>query len=159
MANTRSTLKPAIIAAIRAALKSEFDSYQNASLQTRQSGSDDESRADGKYDTQSTEANYLADGQARQAEEIAQAAATYAAMESRDFKVFHSVDIGALIELDIQQQSQWFFLGPASGGLEIEVEQQTITVITPDSPLGQQLIGRHTGDHISSPKAEILSIT
>ncbi len=151
--------KSEIIDAILLGLKKDFDTFQRASQQTRQSGSDDESKADGKYDTQSTEANYLADGQARQAEELAQAASTYDAMEPRDFNTFDAIDIGALIELNINNQSQWFFLGPTSGGLEIKVGTRPITVITPDSPLGNQVIGLHLGDQISSPQAEILSIT
>lgn len=158
MANFNSNVKSSIISAIRAALKKDFESFQQASQQTRQGGSDDESKADGKYDTQSTEANYLADGQARQAEEVAQAAATFESMQPRDFKAYHPIDIGALIELAIQQQSQWFFLAPVSGGLEITLDQQNITIITPNSPLGSQLIGRHQGDQLTSPDAKITSI-
>ncbi len=147
-----------IIAAIRAALKKDFESFQQASQQTRQSGNDEQSQPDGKYDTQSTEANYLADGQARQAEEIAQAASCFEAMETRDFKTYHPIDLGALVEMEINQQSQWFFLAPTSGGLEIQVENQEITLITPDSPLGKQIIGQYQGEQISFPVAKILSI-
>ncbi|NOX99053.1 MAG: transcription elongation factor GreAB [Verrucomicrobia bacterium] len=151
--------KTEIIDAIRMGLKKDFDTFRRASQQTRQSGSDDESKSDGKYDTQSTEANYLADGQAKQAQEVVQAAAAYDALEKRDFGKFDFIEVGALIELEINKQSQWFFLGPAYGGLEIYLDHQNITVITPDSPLGSQLINRRAGDHISSPAAGILSIS
>lgn len=158
MANFNSNLKSTIIAAIRAALKKDFESFQQASQQTRQSGNDEESQPDGKYDTQSTEANYLADGQARQAEEIAQAASCFETMQARDFKSYHPIDLGALVEMEIHQQSQWFFLAPASGGLEIKVEDLEITLITPDSPLGKQIIGHYQGEQISTPTATILSV-
>lgn len=148
-----------ILDAIRLVLKKDFDTFRRASQQTRQGGSDNESKADGKYDTQSTEANYLADGQARQAEEVVQAAAAFDAMDTHDFTAYDSIDLGALIELNINQQSQWFFLGPAYGGLEINIDDLSITVITLDSPIGAQLAGLQTGDCISSPPAEILTVS
>lgn len=151
--------KQEIIDAIHLGLKEDFNTFRRASQQTRQSGSDDESKSDGKYDTQSTEANYLADGQAKQAHEVVLAAATYDAMEPRDFGTFDPIDLGALIELNINKQSQWFFLGPAYGGLEIYLDHQNITVITPESPIGAQLLHLRVGDCIASPEAEILSIS
>ncbi len=159
MANTNSISKFDIIEAIRSALKNDFDTFRRASQQSRTSGNDDESKADGKYDTQSTEANYLADGQARQAEEVVRAAAAYDAMEQRDFDRKDPIDVGALIELNINMQSQWFFLGPTYGGLELEIDNRTITVITADSPIGSQLIRLQVGDTISAPRAEIISIS
>lgn len=148
-----------IIDAIRTALNKEFETFQRASLQTRQSGSDDESKADGKYDTQSTEANYLADGQARQAQEVVHAAAAFDVMKQRDFGRKDPIDVGALIELNIEMQTQWFFLGPAYGGLEVHIEDRCITVITPESTIGAQLLGLQSGDCLNSPKAEIISIS
>ena len=159
MANYNSMTKSEIIDAIHLGLKEDFNTFRRASQQTRQGGSDDESKADGKYDTQSTEANYLADGQAKQAHQVVLAAAIYDAMEPRDFDTFDPIDLGALIELNINKRSQWFFLGPAYGGLEIYLDQKNITIITPDSPIGAQLLHLKVGDCITSPEAEILSIS
>lgn len=158
MANFNSISKLEVMDAIREALSKEFESFQQASQQTRQSGNDDETKADGKYDTQSTEANYLADGQARQAQEVVQAAAAFDAIKPRDFDRKDPIDLGALIELNIEMHTQWFFLGPAYGGLEIHLDDRDITVITPDSPLGAQLLGMQAGDCLDSPKVEIVSI-
>ena len=148
-----------IIDAIRDALNKDFHSFRRASQQTRSSGSDDESKADGKYDTQSTETNYLADGQARQAQEVVHAAAAFDAMLQRNFDRKDPIDVGALIELNINQHPQWFFLGPAYGGLEIYIDDRKITVITPKSAIGKKLIGLQVGDSISSPTADIDSIS
>ena len=159
MANLNSISKLDIMDAIRMALQKEFDSFQRASRQSRQDGNDEESKADSKYNTQSTEANYLADGQAKRAEEVVQAAAIYDSMEFRNFDHHDSIEVGALVELDIKNQSHWFFLGPAYGGLELYLDEKEITVITPESPLGAQLIGRHVGGEIDSPPSYIVSIS
>ncbi len=38
-----------------------------------------------------------------------------------------------------------YFIGPKSGGLEIEHQRKEIMVITPQSPLGQNLMGKQRG--------------
>jgi hypothetical protein len=38
------------------------------------------------------------------------------------------------------------FIGPKAGGLEIVHDKQEITVITPQSPLGEQLFEKKQGD-------------
>ena len=69
--------KAAILKAIMEALQAEFDALQSTSQKTRAAGNYSESKAEGKYDTRSTEDNYLADGLARQAHAVAQAGAAY----------------------------------------------------------------------------------
>ncbi len=49
------------------------------------------------------------------------------------------------MELDLDGSRSTFFIGPKSGGLEIEFEGKEVTVITPQSPLGEQLIGKKAG--------------
>jgi transcription elongation GreA/GreB family factor len=41
-----------------------------------------------------------------------------------------------------------YFLGPKNGGLEIQLKDKEILLITPESPLGQQLLGKKVGDRI-----------
>ena len=39
-----------------------------------------------------------------------------------------------------------YFIGPRNGGLEIKHQRKEIMVITPQSPLGQNLMGKKTGE-------------
>jgi len=39
-----------------------------------------------------------------------------------------------------------YFIGPRAGGTEIESDGGPVLVITPQSPLGRQLVGRRQGD-------------
>ncbi len=49
------------------------------------------------------------------------------------------------MELDAGGARSLYFIGPKNGGLEIEHQRKEITVITPQSPLGQNLVGKQAG--------------
>ena len=63
----------------------------------------------------------------------------------RDFAHAEPVELTALVELDADGTRSTYFIGPKSGGLEIEHRRRAIMVITPQSPLGQILMGRKAG--------------
>jgi len=150
--------KTAILEAIVDALRAEFDTLQSTSQKTRAAGNDAESKAEGKYDTRSTEDNYLADGLARQAHTAAQAAAAYEKFAIPAFGPETPIDLGALVQLALPDETRWFFLGPAGGGIEVICDVNPITVLTPESPLGRQLMGLKTGDSTATPKAKVRSV-
>jgi transcription elongation GreA/GreB family factor len=49
------------------------------------------------------------------------------------------------VELDSDGSQFLYFIGPRNGGLEIELRGKEVTVITPASPLGQNLMGKKAG--------------
>jgi transcription elongation GreA/GreB family factor len=49
------------------------------------------------------------------------------------------------VELEAGATRCFYFIGPKNGGLEIEHQHKEITVITPQSPLGQELMGKIAG--------------
>ena len=130
----------------------DFERRQAAARRTREQGNDAESKSEGKYDTRSTEENYLADGLARQALEAAVAAEAIEKMPIRDFAAGEGIDIGALVELDFAKETEFFLIAIAGGGTEVVWNKKTIVVLTPDSPLGSQLIGRHAGEWAGDAK-------
>jgi transcription elongation GreA/GreB family factor len=56
------------------------------------------------------------------------------------------IALGALVELSARGRSAWYFLGPRAGGLELRIDDREILVLTPQSPLGRQLLGKRVGD-------------
>jgi transcription elongation GreA/GreB family factor len=104
------------------------------------------SKAENKYDTRGLEAAYLAGGQARQAREILDSLKLYETMTARNFALDEPIDLGALVELKMDTAHSFYFIGPKSGGLEIEHQRKEILVITPQSPLGQNLMGKKRGE-------------
>ena len=103
------------------------------------------SKAENKYDTRGLEAAYLAGGQARQAKEILDAIKIYESLKPRDFAPGDAIDLTALVELEMDGTRTLYFIGPKSGGLEVTHQRKEILVITPQSPLGQNLMGKKKG--------------
>jgi hypothetical protein len=150
--------KEQIVQAILERLKVDFETHQTTSKTTRAASNDAETKSEGKYDTRSTEENYLADGLAKKALAAAQAAKAFKDLPFEEFSSTQPINLGALVELSFDDGHAWFFLGPAAGGIEIECAGQLVTVITTASPLGNQILGRKMGDLISAPKAKIESV-
>ena len=102
---------------------------------------------DSKYETLSIEASYIAQGQANRAQEILLAIESFRSLEPKEFPADCSIRLGALVLLeDDNQQQRLLFLGPAAGGLKLNYEASEIMVITPESPLGENLLGKKRGD-------------
>ncbi len=150
--------KTLLIQAILDALREDFEHLQNSSRQTRAGGSDSESKAEGKYDTRSTEENYLADGLAKQALAAAEAAAACEKLPLLDFDAKTPIDLSALIKIEFPDECTWFFLAPAGGGITVQCAGRPVTVLTPESPLGSQLLGLKVGDRTYSPRTKILAV-
>lgn len=103
------------------------------------------SRAESKYDTRGLEAAYLAGGQARQAREIMDSIKLYQSFTLRDFAPGDTIDLSAVVKLKTRDATALYFVGPKNGGLEVDYNGDEITVVTPHSPLGQNLIGKKSG--------------
>ena len=87
--------------------------------------------------------------QARRVEEIRQALKNCRAMPLAPYDAASGIQIGALIQLEADNGSaQWLFLAPDAAGLKLEHVGQTITVITPRSPLGAALLGKQLDDEV-----------
>jgi transcription elongation GreA/GreB family factor len=109
----------------------------------------EQSKAEDKYDTRGLEASYLARGQSRQAAEIGQAIAEFQTLPLRDFEAKDPIDVGAFVELNGKREKSYYFIGPRAGGTEVVQDGKEVMVITPQSPLGQQLVGKKKGDRIN----------
>lgn len=139
--------------AILQRLRDELARQASAAATSRDEAISEESRAENKWDTHSQEAAYLAEGQSRLVAEIAANAEFYAAMPLPDFAPADAIAVGAVVELQATRggASTWYFLGPRAGGLELALDDRTVLVLTPQSPLGRLLIGRRAGDAITTP--------
>jgi transcription elongation GreA/GreB family factor len=150
--------KETVRAAVLNHLRDQFESRLQASKKTRSAGNDAESKAEGKYDTLSIEENYLADGLAKQAYDAAAEAAEVESMPLPAFGPDDPIDLGALVELQFADETEWFLLASAAGGTEVVHQGNNITVLSLESPLGSRLIGAHVGDSITTPSTRILQV-
>ena len=139
--------KRALIQKIVVKLTSELGVYFRAAQNSRTEATHEQSKADNKYDTRGLEASYLARGQSRQAAELETSIAEFGKLEVRNFAPGDGIDIGALVELQIDGETSFYFIGPRAGGTEVEHDKKEILVITPQSPLGAQLMEKKQGEH------------
>lgn len=137
--------KSALLAQITARLQAELAMLTEAALATHAEATDEENKAEDKYDTRGLEASYLAHGQSKAAEEAALAVAQFQALPLRDFAAGEPVSIGAFVVLAGRERSH-YLIGPRAGGTEVRHSGKAVLVITPNSPLGRQLMGRRQGE-------------
>ncbi len=143
--------KAELLAGILARLQSEVDLLTSAALATHAEATDEENKAEDKYDTRGLEASYLAHGQSKAAEEAALAVAQFRALNPRVAAPGEPISLGSLVTVsDASARPAHYFIGPRAGGTEVEFEGSTVMVITPQSPLGRELVGRRLGDRIAT---------
>jgi len=138
--------KRALIKKIVARLTEELEVYFRAAQASRAEATHEQSKAENKYDTRGLEASYLARGQSKQAAEIKGAIAAFEKLDARKFGAGEPIDVGAFVELELNGETTAYFIGPRAGGTEVLHDQREVLVITPQSPLGGQLLGRKQGD-------------
>ncbi len=138
--------KRAVIKKITAKLVSELEVYFRAAQFARAEATHEQNKAENKYDTRGLEASYLARGQSKQAAELEAAIAEFEKLSAKPFTNGDPINIGALISLEVGGEQIFYFLGPRAGGTEVVHDRKEILVITPQSPLGEQLMGRKQGD-------------
>src|SRR5689334_6441080 len=134
--------KKQLLKKIVAALNESLSVLQKAAQASHAEATHESSKAENKYDTRGLEAAYLAGGQARQARELLDSIAAYESLAMRDFGSGDAIDLTALVEVESDGAKTWFFIGPKNGGLEVAIGAREVTVITPQSPLGQNLVGK-----------------
>ena len=138
--------KRAIIKKITAKLTGELEVYFRAAQFARAEATHEQNKPENKYDTRGLEASYLARSQSRQAAELEAAIVEFEKLNARPFADGEAIGLGALVELEHGGETSFYFLGPRAGGTEVLHDRREILVITPQSPLGGQLVGKKQGE-------------
>lgn len=133
---------------IVAQLRNELALQTRAAQLSREEAISEESRPENQYDMHSQEAAYLAEGQARLAAEIAENLALYEGLSLPAIGPEGLVVLGAAVAVEHADRRTWYFIGPRAGGLEINLDGTTILVLTPQSPLGRELLGKQVGSSV-----------
>ena len=149
--------KTALVQKIIQHLAAELEHFAQSARAAHEEATHEQSKAENKYDTRGLEASYLAHGQNRQAAETAQSLQLFEHMEVRDFGPEEAADLCALVELDWDGERALYFVAPRAGGTSITVGKREVLVITPHSPLGQQLAGRKRGERLPNG-ARVISV-
>ncbi|MES2924778.1 MAG: hypothetical protein V4819_24705 [Verrucomicrobiota bacterium] len=152
-------MKSELLTQIRTELRARLDRLSKAAFEAHAAATDPGSKAEGKYDTRSLEASYLAAGQARQVDELAESVRVFETLSLLDFEMDDEIDAGALVEVELNGETLWFLLVPASGGLVIAHEGLEVTLLTPDSALYRKLVGMRVGESLDAPKLRVTEVS
>ena len=141
--NKNDILK-AVISALEEELRRQLKGQESAA----EGATHAEARAETKWDTCGLEQSYLARGLAKQVEELAAQVEGLRSFMPADF-AGKPIGIGALIEAEMDGYKDLYFLLECGGGTEVEVGGREVTVITPESPVGDAMMGKQEGDSYS----------
>lgn len=72
----------------------------------------------------------------------------YRFLPVREYGADDVVVPSALVELEISGRHAFYFLVPSGGGLIMRIDDKPVQVITPQSPLGEALLGKKAGGTI-----------
>jgi transcription elongation GreA/GreB family factor len=132
-------------------LGGELETITRAALMARDEATHEESKPENQYDMHAQEAAYLAEGQAKLAQELAESVQLFSTLPVQPWPADQPAGLGALVTLAAGSRRLYYLLGPRSGGLDAEFDGDSVTVITPGSPLGRQLFGARIGETVQLP--------
>lgn len=152
-------MKSQLLAHIRNELRTRLERLSKAACEAHAAATDPGSKAEGKYDTRSLEASYLAAGQARQVDDLAESVRIFETLSLPDFEGDVEIDAGALVEVTLNGETAYFLLVPASGGMVISHEDREITLLTPESALYRKLSGMRVGESLGQPRLIVVRLS
>lgn len=152
-------MKPKAVELVLAHLQQCIALATTASKEAAAYATDDESKAESKWDTQGLEASYLAAGQAQQAKALIADFQILSNSRALFETVHRTATVGALVTCTGDGIESHFLIVPAAGGLSFELLQTEFTTLTLQTPLGQALLGKAIGDSVALPDGDRLVIT
>lgn len=136
--------KESILKELKDRARSNLAQTKEALTHAKEHATEDEMKSEGKYDTRSIEAGYLASAFQGRKEELEQ---ELALLDEIDLDLLGSdISVGSLVEIELNSQKRLYFISSGTGGTLIEIEKQTILIISAFSPIGAAAIGLQKGD-------------
>jgi len=140
--------KRALITELRAEIARTVAVLSRAAADAREAATHEEAKPENDKDTRAVEAAYLAGAQADRARDLERTASALGSLDLRAFGPAAVITSSALIEVDLEGARQHYFLAPQGGGLRAGVGGVMVQVITPQSALGRELLGKTEGDTV-----------
>lgn len=134
--------------------KEELTLIEASAAATHNLATDQEFKAESKYDTRALEASYLASAEAKRVEELKLEIQILEDVDPHLSEKLGEIGIGAIVELLFNNQVKKYFLIPTAGGTIINIENETLIVVSVFSPIGDALLGLKAGDEfeVETPK-------
>jgi len=131
-------------------LTAELESITAVARKSFATATSEEHHAEHKYDTFKLEASFLARGHAKRVEDLASALESLRILPLRRLSQSSPIQLGALVGVKSSNgEIRTLLFGSAAGGETISVNQDEVTIVTSQSPLGQAILGKTAGDTFS----------
>jgi transcription elongation GreA/GreB family factor len=144
--------KRRLVETIQTHLAEELATLVQAAKAAHEAATHEESRAEDAHDTRGLEASYLAGAQAQRAAELKSLILMWKFLPLREFGPEDVACPAALVELEHSHAGKttraFYFIAPQGGGLVTRVDGQPVQVITPNSPMGEAILGKKEGDTV-----------
>jgi transcription elongation GreA/GreB family factor len=138
--------KQKLMSALVALLEQDLAKLAEAQRNTQSGATHEESKPENDKDTRALESSYLARGQAKRVAELQGELERLKTMECLRFGDDSPIALSAVVELESSEGSVIYWLVPAGAGSKLEVDGQSVRVVTPQSPLGRSLLRKQHGD-------------
>ena len=136
-------------------LKAELNATLSAAETAKEGATHEEAVAKSKYDTHGLELSYLAGSQFERARLVESKIALLTNSLFKDFDEDDEIEVGALVFLQGKApKPQAYLISNLGAGLDLILQNERILVISPESPLGEALIGLYLGDMIDSKERQ-----
>lgn len=149
-----TTLKKELLSELISRAKVELAHLTEAHKSHHNFATDQEFKAESKYDTRALEASYLASAEAKRVEELKLEIQILEEVDIEQSKKLGEISIGALVELSHHEQKRFYFLIPTAGGTLLKVGNDAVLVVSVFSPMGDALMGLKSGEdfEVETPK-------
>ncbi len=126
-------------------LSDKHDILVQAALDAKEAATHDESKPEDEYDTRGLEASYLAGAQAKRVNELKEEIYILSKVDAS--QVSNKVEMGSVVKVLVEGDDERnFFVLPAAAGEKLSQEGYEFLVVTPNSPVGRNLMGKKVGE-------------
>jgi transcription elongation GreA/GreB family factor len=140
--------KPDIKTSVLRQLKDQRDILLQAVQTAAEATTHSEAKQEGKYDTRAIEASYLAGAQAERLDELEQKIAHIERLLVTGSQS-ENIKVTSLICIDEgETKNRWYMILPGAAGIKVNIQSIEVTILSPESKLGIELLGKSLGEEI-----------
>lgn len=143
--------KLAIIDSLCLQIKEELIEVTRQAREAAEAVTHEDNRQEGDKDMRSTEASYVARGQAERVVELERELARLRTMPCLEFTGGDAIAASALVALQTEDGVHNYFLVTVGGGRRVAVDGCEVRTLASSSPLGAALMGLSRGDEAEVP--------
>lgn len=139
-------MKRALVDQLIAVIKEEIERATKQAKDAAEGATHVDNKPEGDKDMRSTEAAYIARGQAARVAETCEALARLEGMPVKEFGEGSKIESSALVDVEHDGKESTYLIVPAAGGRTLELRGEKVMTLATTSPLGRALLGLTEGD-------------